>query len=321
MRKIKLTIPEPCHEDWNKMTPCDKGKFCASCQKAVIDFTNMSDRQIAEHFKKPQGSVCGRFMSDQLHRDIEMPRKRIPWIKYFFQFALPAFLISLKATAQKGKVVQKVDTVCTSTMLGGMVAIKPLPNKPVEKEISGTVQDTKGHPIVGATVMIKGSQEGTVTDPSGKFSIHAIEGQRLMVSSVGYESIEFIAAANNPVTLTVSEKLAGEIVVVGYAVRKPRPIPLIKRLMDTSASKFSVYPNPLKAGSNYSIDTKKLQAGDYVMNVIDNNGAIVQTSEVSIVSAKQVLSGNLPPVCEGNYFIRLTNKKTGVACSSKIVVQ
>src|SRR3954471_1426107 len=145
MRKISLTIPGPCHEDWNKMTPCDKGKFCASCQKTVIDFTNMSDRQIAEHFKKQEGSVCGRFMGDQLNRDIDIPRKRIPWIKYFFQFALPTFLISMKAGAQKGEVVPKVDKVCTSTLLGGMVAGKPVEKAQIpNQQISGVVHDKNG---------------------------------------------------------------------------------------------------------------------------------------------------------------------------------
>jgi hypothetical protein len=62
----------------------------------------MSDRQVAEFFKKPStGSVCGRFMTDQLERDIEIPKKRIPWLKYFFQFAIPAFLVSIRASRKK----------------------------------------------------------------------------------------------------------------------------------------------------------------------------------------------------------------------------
>ena len=69
MRKqIQLNIPNPCHENWDQMTPVDKGRFCGSCQKQVVDFTTMSDEQLILFFKKQilssskDGSVCGRFM-------------------------------------------------------------------------------------------------------------------------------------------------------------------------------------------------------------------------------------------------------------------
>ena len=103
-KKIQLQIPDPCHENWAEMTSIERGRFCNSCQKKVVDFTNMSDREIAIFFNKPStGSVCGRFMQDQLDRDIEIPRKRIPWVKYFFQLALPAFLASCGVRTQ-GKI-------------------------------------------------------------------------------------------------------------------------------------------------------------------------------------------------------------------------
>ena len=60
-QKIQLSIDEPCHENWDVMTEAEKGRFCNSCQKQVIDFSMMSDREIAQFFKKPStGSVCGR---------------------------------------------------------------------------------------------------------------------------------------------------------------------------------------------------------------------------------------------------------------------
>jgi CarboxypepD_reg-like domain/Secretion system C-terminal sorting domain len=111
-KKLQLNIADPCHENWDNMAQADRGRFCASCQKEVIDFSNMSDSQLAAFFKRPpSGSVCGRFHGDQLDRDIEIPKKRIPWVKYFFQFALPAFLISMKATAQGKVKTNKKDSV------------------------------------------------------------------------------------------------------------------------------------------------------------------------------------------------------------------
>lgn len=41
-----ISIPKPCHEDWSKMTPSEKGRFCQSCSKSVIDFTQMSQQSI-----------------------------------------------------------------------------------------------------------------------------------------------------------------------------------------------------------------------------------------------------------------------------------
>ena len=66
MKKFALTIPKPCHENWDGMTPEDKGRFCGACQKTVIDFRSMSDRELAQFFKKPLTNACGHFHADPL---------------------------------------------------------------------------------------------------------------------------------------------------------------------------------------------------------------------------------------------------------------
>ena len=65
---MKISINEPCHENWDQMTPNDKGAFCLSCQKNVVDFSSQAISQIKDFFKKKVGaeSVCGRFDEDQL---------------------------------------------------------------------------------------------------------------------------------------------------------------------------------------------------------------------------------------------------------------
>lgn len=161
-KKIQLTIPTPCHENWDGMTPVDKGKFCGSCQKQVVDFSNMSDRDIAQFFKKPTtGSVCGRFMTDQLDRDIQIPKKRIPWVKYLFQFALPAFLLSIKLSAQtiKGKVKAETESTDTTrrpdyndykTM--GMVSrpenFKPFMGDTIVRKVTQPIESIKGDVMI-----------------------------------------------------------------------------------------------------------------------------------------------------------------------------
>ncbi|EDM43528.1 hypothetical protein SCB49_00725 [unidentified eubacterium SCB49] len=48
-KAIKISIPEPCHEDWNKMTTTERGAFCKVCTKEVIDFTKKIDEDIVKH--------------------------------------------------------------------------------------------------------------------------------------------------------------------------------------------------------------------------------------------------------------------------------
>jgi hypothetical protein len=68
----------------------------------------MSDDDLVSFFKNNTGNVCGRLTEQQLQADHLIPGKRIPWLKYFFQVAIPAFLFSAKTNAQGSvKVVVK----------------------------------------------------------------------------------------------------------------------------------------------------------------------------------------------------------------------
>lgn len=67
-----VRIPEPCHEDWNKMTVDKKGRFCNVCSKSVVDFTGKTDAEIHSILiEKSKEKVCGRFNKNQVERPIE----------------------------------------------------------------------------------------------------------------------------------------------------------------------------------------------------------------------------------------------------------
>lgn len=67
---MKLSIPKPCHENWDAMAPDEKGKFCAVCTKTVRDFTAAADDEIIEAFSGTEENICGNFKSTQLDRDL-----------------------------------------------------------------------------------------------------------------------------------------------------------------------------------------------------------------------------------------------------------
>jgi hypothetical protein len=67
-----LTIKTPCHEDWNKMSSSQQGRFCNACEKTVIDFSKLSDSEIIDFFDNyrkntPNTKICGRFSERQLN--------------------------------------------------------------------------------------------------------------------------------------------------------------------------------------------------------------------------------------------------------------
>lgn len=73
-KPIQISIPQPCHEDWSKMTPTEQGRFCNACQKSVVDFTGFTDRQLFEYLNTHKGlKICGRFENTQLNRPIHVP--------------------------------------------------------------------------------------------------------------------------------------------------------------------------------------------------------------------------------------------------------
>jgi hypothetical protein len=78
---FQLQIPTPCHENWDAMRPGEKGRFCASCSKTVIDFTNLADQEMIRILARAGQGACGRFAPDQLNRSLTLPEpaKKTTW--------------------------------------------------------------------------------------------------------------------------------------------------------------------------------------------------------------------------------------------------
>ena len=116
-RKYKIAIPEPCQEDWNKMTPNDQGCFCMSCAKTVLDFTTMLPEEVQHFFIQNQNqNICGRMRKSQLDSiTIQIPSSVLyKQTQYHKMFLLALFIImgtTLFSCADKNGNKQKIDAV------------------------------------------------------------------------------------------------------------------------------------------------------------------------------------------------------------------
>ena len=106
------------------------------------------------------------------------------------------------------------------------------------KKITGTVTDAMG-PVIGASVVVKGTSNGVATDFDGKFSLNAKPGQTLVVSFVGYLSKEVKVDNKSVYNITIEEdkKMLDEVVVVGYGTMKKSDLAGASASMDEKAIK------------------------------------------------------------------------------------
>lgn len=86
-----------------------------------------------------------------------------------------------------------------------------------QANVTGTVVDQNDEPLMGATVIVKGTASGTSTDLDGNFTINAAQGKTLVVSYVGYTTQEVpVKGTNLKITLNEDAALLDEVVVIGY---------------------------------------------------------------------------------------------------------
>jgi len=329
-KKFQLQIPTPCHENWENMTPVDKGRFCGSCQKAVVDFTGMSDTQLVNFFKKPStGSVCGRFYNDQLNRDFNIPRKRLPWIKYLLQIAIPAFLFTSKARSQTEPKLMGDTTYVEQAK--GHATCSAMPDTTWRKKITGKIRDKNGFPIPNASVVIKGTKRGVAANENGQFSINpflAGSTATLVFSSVGFETKEITidtSAKETVCNMEMSEVYLGYVgfvVVTKKSKKKKEQNSLFQRVFrDTVFKSFKIYPNPVLAGSNLTVEFKKSATGEYQADLVTLNGQVVYSTNLSFISKNQRSTFPIPGTVPGAYILRLTNKSSGKSQAEKIIIQ
>lgn len=84
--------------------------------------------------------------------------------------------------------------------------------------VKGKVQNENGQAVAAATVKLKGTNQGTLTDDHGEFKINAEEGQTLVITAIGYNVVEVPAKSDLTVTLITSDAQAAgdDVVVIGY---------------------------------------------------------------------------------------------------------
>jgi hypothetical protein len=345
---IQVHIAEPCHENWNNMSKAEQGRFCQSCQKTVTDFTLMSDREILAQLSGKSDSTCGRFTNDQLNRALQIEHSPKRSWAYFWNMAIATVLTTGSGYAQTNKGYTQGDTV--------MIA-PPVPISLAHLSIiKGKVVDAKtNQPVPYASVYIKGTQSGTVTDSTGRFKLRVQYDNAplvVQVSYIGYEVAEFLYTGSaNEVTYYLEaskSELLGEVVVcarpapptaitqgltavvmggIGMKIDVPSTEKVLRRIVDwthdyAKKKPIKVFPNPVSPGKDINVSFNIPESGKYSLDIIDNDGKIIYRESIAVQTKDQ--SSSVPTSASwsrGIYWVRVSDPRTKKVYNAKLVVQ
>ena len=111
---------------------------------------------------------------------------------------------------------------CTFTIQGSHILISRQVVAENKNKVAGSITDERGEPVIGASVLEKGTTNGTITDLDGKFALEVSSGAVLSVSFVGYQTLFVNVEGRRNVNITLKEDMEQleEVVVVGYGTQK-----------------------------------------------------------------------------------------------------
>ncbi|MDM1371857.1 carboxypeptidase-like regulatory domain-containing protein [Myroides marinus] len=222
--KYRIEIPEPCHEDWNLMTPQDKGRHCAVCDKVVVDFSKASKQEIINHIKK-EGKICGRIPRQYIGLNLEEEKIR----KSFGLNGMVATMVNLLAlTTISTAVAQekpKVESVCQDTKTSTPLAtlVQSTTKNENTRVIKGKTYEG-GLELPGVTIMIKGTDIGTQSNLAGEYELVVPEKYNtkrltIVASFIGLSDVKVKVGKskdNVDFHLETSGEVLGDIEIIRY---------------------------------------------------------------------------------------------------------
>ena len=123
--------------------------------------------------------------------------------------------------------LKKISILSVLLFVSVFVDISYLKAQQVSKTYFGIITDSKGESLIGVSIIVKGTTNGSITDMNGKFSIQSgVQNPIFALSYVGYESIEYTPKANgiNKIELKEANKQLDDVVVVGYGTMRKKDL-------------------------------------------------------------------------------------------------
>ncbi|WP_152969604.1 hypothetical protein [Pedobacter sp. Hv1] len=203
----------------------ERQRFCQSCHKCVIDFSEYSTAEIIQKLTSTTDSICGRLSQaqlDQLNYHLVLSEPTRNWVKYLGVLAIGAsiFMLDTAAFAQAAPIRIEKSTITLSD------GNKPL----IVQKIYGYLVNEEKKPVVGAKVSINQTKLFGITDESGRYEIKlaANFNPKYKQMSIIHEGVVLTTMPFNPskekqklIEVSTSPMLMGEIIIQQPLMQRP----------------------------------------------------------------------------------------------------
>jgi hypothetical protein len=286
-----IGIQTACSENWNEMTPTDKGAFCQKCVKQVHDFTNKSTGEIKQVFREMMGQeICGRMTKDQ---ELALNAEFEAWKYQSKQGFQRAMVFSL--------VVVFGLTLFSCTDEQDEIKVKEIQATAIRAMESQAIGETEIAPIVKTVSQTNVElNDGIVLEETPIFSVSkkvmGIAEEIEITHESSYE--EEIMLGFFSYTTIYSNYIDQTIQISEYDDQG--------RLIPTEFSSI-VYPNPATTETTFELAVPV--TGQFEINLFDMNGKFIQSihsGEIQRGTFQQQI--NLMDVNSGIYLVTIVSK-------------
>ncbi len=237
---VNLSKLQRCDQEWDAMPAIPGGRLCQQCAKRIVDFTGLSNTDVARIHLESDAPVCGMYRDDQLRKPQRPKAKEIGWKAHPAALSLVSMLLvepALNAAQAQTPAMEQAGSPNADGVLREQenAAVEPAPADSLI--IRGRVleqMDTHEEPAAFVGVFVKGTELGTTTDFDGIFSLDITEladstdSVVLVLNYIGYPRMEQVVPLRDPEEV-VFRVTSEDMSIIAYAVEYKKP-PLHKRI-------------------------------------------------------------------------------------------
>lgn len=224
IKEIKMGFR--CNQQWSDMTGNEVSRHCELCQKAVMNFSDFTNKQVIDFMSNSKNqNVCAKLSQAQLN-SINCELQEVHKTPVLKSLALATTVSTMLACGTSNKITEPEEQHFENQL----EIISKLNNPDTSKVIliEGLILDENSEPLIGANFILQNTHIGFITDIDGSFHIEIPKNEAdhdlVLIEYLGYKTLEIplteIQNKSIKVELKQSEVLLGEMVIVRPPLHK-----------------------------------------------------------------------------------------------------